>query len=118
MEKELLDQFKKQLEQEKLDLEKKLSNVADVDPLIKGNYNAKHPNLGSSEEENADEVSLYEQNLSEEHEFEKDLTNVKEALERIENGTYGNCLKCGKEISKERLQIYPVAKYCVNCKDS
>ncbi|OEF99108.1 hypothetical protein BHF71_02695 [Vulcanibacillus modesticaldus] len=41
------------------------------------------------------------------------LDLVNEALERIEDGTYGYCLKCKKEIPIERLNAVPYAKYCI-----
>jgi len=44
------------------------------------------------------------------------LHHLNEALDRIENGTYGNCRTCGLEISKERLEAVPHATQCINCK--
>jgi len=43
------------------------------------------------------------------------LKEVDEALDRIENGTYGICEECGGPISLKRLEVRPVAKYCVPC---
>jgi DnaK suppressor protein len=43
------------------------------------------------------------------------LQEVDEALDRIENGTYGICEECGGAISPKRLEVRPVAKYCVPC---
>ncbi|NWF93377.1 MAG: TraR/DksA family transcriptional regulator [Syntrophaceae bacterium] len=43
------------------------------------------------------------------------LQEVDEALDRIENGTYGICEECGGPISPKRLEVRPVAKYCVPC---
>lgn len=42
---------------------------------------------------------------------------IQEALERIENGTFGICEECGEEISIERLKARPMATLCVNCKE-
>ncbi len=44
------------------------------------------------------------------------LQEVDEALDRIENGTYGICEECGGPIGLKRLEVRPVAKYCVPCK--
>lgn len=38
------------------------------------------------------------------------------ALERLEDGTYGQCESCGNAIGKLRLQAYPRATLCVPCK--
>ena len=43
------------------------------------------------------------------------LQNVEAALQRIEDGTYGTCQGCGKEIPAERLQALPFTPCCVNC---
>ncbi len=42
------------------------------------------------------------------------LSHVTAALERIERGTYGKCVTCGREIAKERLNALPYTAYCVN----
>lgn len=43
------------------------------------------------------------------------LQEVDDALDRIGNGTYGVCEECGEPISLKRLEVRPVAKYCVAC---
>jgi DnaK suppressor protein len=45
------------------------------------------------------------------------LNAINTAIEKIEDGTYGECEECGCEISKKRLKIIPFAKYCVNCQE-
>lgn len=41
------------------------------------------------------------------------LFQIDHALERIEDGSYGMCEKCGEPISKNRLKAVPFAKYCM-----
>jgi RNA polymerase-binding transcription factor DksA len=41
------------------------------------------------------------------------LTEVVDALQRIEQGTSGRCEECGEEISRERLGALPYARYCL-----
>jgi len=43
------------------------------------------------------------------------LNAINTAIEKIEDGTYGECEECGCEINKKRLKIIPFAKYCTNC---
>ena len=45
------------------------------------------------------------------------LDEVENALERIENGDYGKCITCGKNIPIERLDILPTAAHCMNCEN-
>jgi DnaK suppressor protein len=44
------------------------------------------------------------------------IGKIKEALERIETGSYGICESCGEEISEERLEARPVTTLCIECK--
>ena len=40
---------------------------------------------------------------------------IDEALGRIEDGTYGQCSRCGKPLDEERLKAMPTAKYDAEC---
>jgi DnaK suppressor protein len=42
---------------------------------------------------------------------------VSQALERIENKTYGTCLECDEPISPKRIAALPWAKYCIGCQE-
>jgi DnaK suppressor protein len=44
------------------------------------------------------------------------IEKIKEALERIDNGTFGICEICSKEIGEERLSVRPVTTQCIDCK--
>ncbi|MBN1626953.1 MAG: TraR/DksA C4-type zinc finger protein [Deltaproteobacteria bacterium] len=46
------------------------------------------------------------------------IFKIKEALERIENGTYGICEVCGQEITESRLKARPVTTVCIKCKQN
>jgi len=41
------------------------------------------------------------------------LIQVQEALRRIEDGTYGECVSCGRPIEASRLEAIPWAPYCL-----
>jgi DnaK suppressor protein len=45
---------------------------------------------------------------------EQVLAEINEALKRIEDGTYGTCAVCGKDIAPERLEAYPWASLCID----
>ena len=45
----------------------------------------------------------------------RELRDVKAALERVADGTYGTCTRCGEPISAERLQAVPSAACCRSC---
>jgi RNA polymerase-binding protein DksA len=43
------------------------------------------------------------------------LAEIDAALARIEEGTYGICTNCGKQIPEERLEARPWATLCIEC---
>ena len=45
---------------------------------------------------------------------EQVLHDIDAALKRIDDGTYGQCSKCGKEIGQERLEARPWAALCID----
>jgi DnaK suppressor protein len=44
------------------------------------------------------------------------LAALDAALKRIDDGTYGTCTNCGAQIPAERLEAYPWASLCIDCK--
>ncbi|MCB0324276.1 MAG: TraR/DksA family transcriptional regulator [Bdellovibrionales bacterium] len=44
------------------------------------------------------------------------LRKIEYALDKIENGEYGVCERCGEKIAPARLEARPVAQYCIDCK--
>jgi DnaK suppressor protein len=47
---------------------------------------------------------------------EQVLVAIDEAISRIDSGTYGICVNCGRPIAEERLQAIPWATLCIDCK--
>ena len=45
------------------------------------------------------------------------LVKIKEAIARIDRGTFGDCLKCEESISLPRLQAVPFAVLCIRCQE-
>lgn len=44
------------------------------------------------------------------------IVKIKEALARIDDGSYGKCEECGENIGRERLEARPVTTLCIDCK--
>jgi DnaK suppressor protein len=47
---------------------------------------------------------------------EQMLADIDAALRRIDDGTYGICVNCGEQIPVQRLEAYPAASLCIDCK--
>jgi DnaK suppressor protein len=45
------------------------------------------------------------------------LRQVDAALDKMRQNTYGQCEKCGEEISEKRLDALPFARYCIACQE-
>ncbi len=44
------------------------------------------------------------------------IVKIKEAIKRIDNGSFGICESCGEDISYKRLEARPVTTCCIDCK--
>ena len=44
------------------------------------------------------------------------LSKINQALQKIEDGVYGECENCGEQISVKRIEARPVAELCIDCK--
>lgn len=76
----------------------------------------KFPEFGDDEDENANEVAEFANNLSVDNQLAKELRDVNSALKRIEEGTYGIDKYTGEEIEEGRLRARPTSTSSVASK--
>jgi DnaK suppressor protein len=117
-----IKKIKEKLNKEKELIEKELKSFAENNKSIRYDWKAKYPEFSADSsglaqklEEGADEVEEYSNLISIEHNLELRLKDINLAIERIENNTYGNCLKCGNKIDEKKLKLYPETKFCNKC---
>ncbi len=103
--------FAEKLQEEKTRLEQELSLLGKK--ISEGDYETTLPDFGTDEEETASEVEEYVDNLAVETNLESQLQEVIAALERITAGTYGICERTGNPIARERLEVYPSARFSI-----
>lgn len=116
MDKATLNDLGAKLLEEQKKLEEELAVFAKRNPNNPTDFNADFPQLGDKEDENASEVAEYSKDLTLERTLESSLRDVKKALQRLEEGTYGTCRYCGKEIDVKRLMARPTSTSCIDCK--
>lgn len=116
MDQKTREALKAKLLAEKSELEEELGGFAQRNPQNDADFNADFPQLGDKEDENASEVAEYSKDLTVERTLEASLRDVTQALERIENGTYGTCKYCGKPIDEKRLMARSTSTSCIDCK--
>lgn len=110
MEKKKLDVFRKRLEERQQALRKTVSRteedgrVADQDSA----QDIADRAANSYTKEFLFSVSNNERQL---------LNMVETALQRIREGTFGECVHCGNEINSKRLEAVPWTRYCIACQE-
>jgi YteA family regulatory protein len=111
---EQLAGFRLQLLKEKDEIEERLEQN-DHYGFERGHYHESMGELSSYDNHPADEgTDLYERekDIALNQHTDLQLLNINRALEAMENGTYGTCEVCGKEIPFERLEALPNTTYC------
>jgi DnaK suppressor protein len=101
-----LNKFRKILETKRDELEKIVRNRDAI--TIEKSADA------LDEVQHASERELAIRNLDRESNL---LRNVRSALRRLEDGTFGTCLHCEEEISPKRLDALPWAPFCIQCQE-
>ncbi len=108
-----LEEFKKQI----------LEQIDKINELIEhkleaGSKSVSEESRDTHIEEMGTENNLRELDLYIAQREEKFISNLENALKRIDSGTYGVCRACGKLISKKRLKLVPHATLCIECKSN
>ncbi|KKW10992.1 MAG: Transcriptional regulator, TraR/DksA family [Parcubacteria group bacterium GW2011_GWA2_49_9] len=107
--------FKKKLLTEKDLVEKELGTVGRRSPGTVGDWEpvaSDRDSASPDRDEAAEKIESFEENTAIVRQLESRLGEVKDALERVENGSYGHCAVCEKEIEADRLSANPAATTC------
>ncbi len=116
MNKKELDNFKKKLLLEKTTLEEELGTIGQPSSSTPGGWEATPGGMevdAADENELADKLEELEDNAGIVTQLESQLNEVKHALERMDEGTYGLCETCGEPIEKERLEANPSSRISI-----
>lgn len=105
-----MDDLKKRLVSKKEDLEKQLAIYKSEDPLLDTDKT-----IANTFEDDISDAEGHDRIVATRRQLKQSLAEVNEALDKISKGTYGICDSCGKRIDRERLEVFPRAKYCLEC---
>ncbi len=100
-----LDEVKRQLEERLKDLGVKIED-------LEGDLRAP---LSADWEEQATQTEGDEVLAALENSALAEASKIQSALQRIDNGTYGECGTCGGAIDKKRMEALPYATQCIEC---
>jgi len=59
-----------------------------------------------------------EMDMTLEENLRTELQDVRDALTRVAEGSYGTCVRCAAHIPVERLEAVPTARLCIKCKEA
>ena len=107
-----IDRFRSSLEELRDDLRAQLASRganADDDTMDESGLDTQFADAAQTAAERDKELRVVEK-------LRDQLTAVNRAFERIAEGTYGTCERCGKPIEEARLEALPYASLCMDCK--
>ena len=109
-----INYFKQKLEAEKVILEKELDNLGVRNIDRENDWHARPSDISPIDtgDEVAERLEEWGERQSAEQSLEARLKSVNKALEFIQEGNYGYCLICQKEIAADRLIANPAAMTC------
>ena len=102
---------REKLENEKKIVEHEISIYEKNASFQKDNSDLEEPEIESIVES----LELAQNNSEIKANLQSYLNQIKKALVKINEGKYGTCESCGKEINRERLEVDPSAILCLNC---
>ncbi len=111
-------EFRKLLQEERARLLEELEAMEEHVPEVEAQVGM---DIGGSYDEDLADVASdtfeREKGLALESSVQQMLSQVEDALARIDIGTYGICQRCGGPIDHARLRALPYAKLCIRCKE-
>lgn len=113
------DRFRERLHEERGRVQAALENLHTENPGSLEDETGELTGSSSNDNHLADTATeTFDRELADtlEDNSEGVLAAIDGALERIEAGTYGVCVRCGKPIAEERLDALPYAELCIDCK--
>lgn len=114
MESIILTKHRQQLQQRLTEVETAMANLQTrLSEATEARTNMVKDNLDHSREQ-SDSYTLFEMKKR----YSIEHRQVLGALERIENGSFGECIDCGELIAAKRLLVQPSACLCVGCQHS
>lgn len=107
-----------------LDVENIRAQLEEKRAVILSRIRVKHKNQsGIAAQFNPDRSDLAQDYFLEERQsalvthMEETLEQIDAALQRIDEGVYGCCTRCGKNITAQRLEALPYAELCIACQE-
>ncbi len=108
-------QFRTALQERRETIETELGQLDEELRLLGGDQEIESGSLGNHMAEDGSSMQEQERILRVSGDLRSVLDQVNEALGRIDNGTFGTCVRCGKPINPERIEAFPYVAHCIEC---
>ena len=115
MNKRQREKLRKRLEERRAEIESDMSYMAAEMRSICVDQDEENGSLGNHIADDGSNVAEAERIVTVSEDFQQILVQVNGALERMSEGSYGVCQRCGKPIGEERLEAFPYVAYCIEC---
>jgi DnaK suppressor protein len=115
MNKRQQEKLRKRLEERRVEIESDMSFMAAEMRSIGVDQDQENGSLGNHIADDGSNVAEAERIVTVSEDFQQILAQVNGALERMSEGNYGVCQRCGKPIGEERLEAFPYVAYCIEC---
>lgn len=112
MERQQLEKFRKQLEQRQYELKRSLENAEEEGRSATADNDYAKDVVDQAADSYTKEF-MFAQSSSD----RLALSMVEGALDRLRDGSFGQCVHCGKEINLKRLEAVPWTRYCIECQE-
>ena len=112
-----IEHFRTLLEEERGRVQSAIKNLSDEHP---GSVEDETDELATASDNHMGDLASVTVNREIDYSLgensEQVLADIDAALKRIEDGTFGACVNCGKPIAEDRLAAIPWATHCIDCK--
>lgn len=106
-----ISQMRERLNRRRDEIEKQLE-TARQRLALEGRSQAEEGTVATHPADAASDVTMAEYEQTVLRALEEELHEIQFAINRIEQGTYGRCVDCGRPIDRERLEVLPWAMRC------
>ncbi len=109
------EKLRTQLEERRSQIEGNVSSMAEEIRSIGIDQDDENGSLGNHMADDGSNVFEAERLVTISEDIQQLLGQIDAALERMKQGTYGPCQRCGKPIGEDRLEAFPYVAYCIEC---
>jgi RNA polymerase-binding protein DksA len=107
--------LRRRLEDRRAEIVSDVSYMADEIRALGVDQDDENGALGNHIAEDGSSVTESERIVVVSEDLQDILAQVNSALERMDEGTYGQCQRCGRSVAVARLEAFPYVAYCIEC---